>query len=291
VALEELMGLSNRLLTNAQGLAALTARLRLDELGVEGDPAVRAQLDRVVDALGVREHVQEIDEGERSVVLSFARSYLAQALDLVENPARAGAWTYADPALLEAQGSASGVVARLIADAGLGAQDARILDVGTGVGGLAVAFATRFPESTVVGIDPWEPALELARKKIAAAGLDGRVTLLQMTVQELDDPDGFDLAWLPSFFIPEPVLDEAVARIYSVMRSGGTLVVGIHDSEREESLASAVDDLFTVRSGGSVVDSEGALARLRNAGFGDTRELERKWDAPIRLVVGRRGLS
>lgn len=178
MAFEELMGLSNRLLTDAQALAALTARLRLDELGVEGDPTVRAQLDRVVDALGAREHVQGLDEGERSVALSFARSYLAQALDLIEDPARGGMWSYADPVLLQAQGSASAVVARLIAEAGLGTTDARILDVGTGVGGLAVAFATRFPESTIVGIDPWEPALALAREKIASAGLDGRVTLL-----------------------------------------------------------------------------------------------------------------
>ena len=190
--------------------------------------------------------------------------------------------------LLEAQGSASAVVAGLIADAGLGTPDARILDVGTGVGGLAVAFATRFPESTVVGIDPWEPALALARERVASAGLDGRVTLLNQTVQELDDPDGFDLAWLPSFFIPEPVLDAAIARIHTLMRPGGTLVVGVHEGTGEESLASAVDDLFTVRAGGSVVHPEDALARLRGAGFDDTREVERDWDAPLRLVVGRR---
>jgi len=285
---QELMGLSNRLLTDAQALAALTARLRLDELGVEGDPAVREQLDRVVDALGAREHIEGLDEGERSVALAFARSYLAQALDLFEDPARAGSWSHADPVLLEAQGSASAVVARLIADAGLGTADARILDVGTGVGGLAVAFATRFPESTIVGIDPWEPALVLARERVASAGLDGRVTLLNQTVQELEDPDGFDLAWLPSFFIPESVLDAAIGRIHTLMRPDGTLVVGVHERTGEESLASAVDDLFTVRAGGSVVYPEDALARLRDAGFDDAREVERDWDAPLRLVVGRR---
>ncbi len=289
MASEELWELSNRLLTNAQGLAAVAARLRLDQLGVEGDPAVRAQLDRALDALGAREHVQGLEEGERSMLLAFVRSYLAQALDLVDDPARAGAWSYTDPVLLEAQGSASAVVARLIADAGLGNASARILDVGTGVGGLAVALATRFPDSTVVGIEPWEPALALARKNVAAAGLDGRVTLLPTTVQELDDADGFDLVWLPSFFIPESVLDEALARIYAIMRPGATLVVGIRHGGEEDSLASAVDDLFTVRSGGSVIDSEEALARLRHAGFGDTREVERNWDAPLRLIVGRRG--
>lgn len=288
MSFEELMGLSNRLLTNAQGLAALVARLRLDELGVEGDPAVRAQLDRVVDALGAREHLEQLDEGERSVVVSFARSYLAQALDLVEDPARAGAWSHADPVLLDAQGSASSVVARLIADAGFGTAGARILDVGTGVGGLAVALATRFPESSVVGIDPWEPALALARAKVASAGLDGRVTLQATKVEELDDPDGFDLVWLPAFFIPESVLDRAIDRIHAVMRPGATLVVGIPFGAGEDSLASAVDDLFTVRAGGSVLDPEDGLARLRRAGLVDVRELERDWDPPLRLLAGRR---
>jgi 2-polyprenyl-3-methyl-5-hydroxy-6-metoxy-1,4-benzoquinol methylase len=289
VAFEELMGLSNRLLTDAQALAALTARLRLAELGVEGDPDVRVQLDRVVDALGAREHLEGLDDGERSVVLSFARSYLAQALELVEDPARVGSWSHADPVLLQAQGSASAVVARLIGDAGLGSADARILDVGTGVGGLAVAFATRFPESTIVGIDPWEPALALARERVASAGLDGRVMLLNQTVQELEDADGFDLVWLPSFFIPERVLDAAIARIHTLMRPNAMLVFGTYDVTGDEPLASAVHDLFTVRAGGSVVYPEDALDRLRRAGFDDAREIERDWDAPLRFVVGRRG--
>ncbi len=232
MAFQELMGISNRLLTNAQALAALTARLRLDELGIEGDPAVRAQLDGVIEALGAEQHIQDLDDGERSVALSFARSYLAQALDLVEDPARAGSWSYADPVLLQAQGSSSAIVARLIADSGLGAADARILDVGTGVGGLAVALATTFPESTIVGVDPWEPALALARERVASAGLDGRITLLSQTVQELDDPDGFDLVWLPSFFIPEAVLDPALARIETLMRPDATLVLGLYEGDR-----------------------------------------------------------
>jgi len=282
------MGLSNRLLTDAQALAALTARLHLDELGVEGDPDVREQLDRVVDALGAREHVEGLDDGERSVILSFARSYLAQALELVEEPTRAGSWSHSDPVLLQAQGSSSAMVARLIGDSGLGSADARILDVGTGVGGLAVAFATRFPGSTIVGIDPWEPALALARERVAAADLDGRITLLNQTVQELEDADGFDLVWLPSFFIPERVLDAAVARVHSLMRPNGTLVFGTYDVTGDEPLASAVHDLFTVRAGGSVVYAEDALDRLRRAGFDDAREIERDWDAPLRFFVGRR---
>jgi len=286
MAFEELMGLTNRLLTSAQVLAAVTARLRLDELGEQGDPDARAQLDRVIDALGV-DSLDELDARERSVLVSFARSYLAQAVDLVENPERAGAWAYNDAVLLRAQGSASAVVARLIADAGLGSPDARILDVGTGVAGLAVALCSTFPNATVVGLDPWEPALAIARENVAEAGLDGRITLLPTPIQSFQDADGFDLVWLPTFFVPETVLDEAIGRVFAVTRPGGTLVVGAAARRGDDPLAAAVDDLFTVRSGGSVVPPEDLLARLERAGFSDVRQVERTWDAPLRLIAGR----
>ena len=287
MAFDELMGLTNRLLTSAQALAGVTALLRLDELGVQGDPAVRAQLERVVDALGVG-GLEKLDASERSVLVSFARSYLGQTVDLVENPERPGAWGYTDPVVLRAQGSASAVVARLIAGAGLGSPNARILDVGTGVAGLAVALCSTFPDSTVVGLDPWEPALAIARENVSDAGLESRITLLPTPIQSFDDPAGFDLVWLPAFFVPEAVLDMAIERVFVATRPGGTLVVGARYGAREDTLVSAVDDLFTVRSGGSIAYPDDLIRRLEHSGFADVREVERTWEPPLRLVVGRR---
>jgi SAM-dependent methyltransferase len=285
---QELMGLSIRLLTSAQTLAAIAARLRLDELGVDGDPDVRAHLDRVLDALGVRDDLVSLPADQRSVLLAFTRSYLAQALDFVEDPGRGGAWGYDDPVLLQAQGSASALLARLIEEAGLGRAGIRILDVGTGVAGLAIAFARTFPESTVVGVDPWEPALALARENVAAAGLDGRVTLVQSTVEGFDDDGGgFDLVWLPSFFIPERVLGAVLERLHALTRPGATVVVGL-GAAGEDAVATAVDALFTVRSGGSALARDTAIVRLEQAGFDAARALDRTWDAPLELVVAHR---
>ncbi|MFL5933718.1 MAG: SAM-dependent methyltransferase [Gaiellaceae bacterium] len=285
---QELMGLTSRLLVDAQALAAITARLRLDDLGVEGDPAVRAQLDRVVEVVGAREDVEALNEGERPIVLSIARSYLTQALDLIEHPEDAGAWSNSDPVLLRAQGSASAAVAGLFAAAGLGSDGVRILDVGTGVGGLAIAFCKTFPGATVVGVDPWEPALAIARENVAAAGLEPRIALVSARIEELDDPDGFDLTWLPSFFIPEHVFAAAVERIFALTRPGGTLVVGTRRTYEDDPLAAAVDDLFTVRSGGSALAPQDAVARLEAAGFESPHEVEGSWHAPLGLVAGRR---
>jgi SAM-dependent methyltransferase len=287
MALEEAMALTNRLLTSADALAAMTARLRLDELGDGGDRAVRAQLDRVADVLDARDIYDGLDERERAVVVAFARSYLNQALDLLENPLREPGWSYTDPVLLQAQGSASAAVATLFTAAGLGAPGVRILDVGTGVAGLAIAFCRTYPEATVVGIDPWEPALELARRNVEAAGLGARVTLVASTIEDFHDEDGFDLAWLPSFFVPEAVLDDAIARIHEVLRPGGELVVGTTLGE-DGSLETAVDKLRNLRSGGSVTTAAAALARLERTGFADVREPDLGPEVPLRLGVGTR---
>ena len=286
MSLDEAMALTNRLLTSADALAAMTARLRLVELGDGGDPAVRAQLDRVADVLGAREIYDSLDAQERAIVVSFAHTYLRQALDLVEHPLREPGWRYSDPVLLQAQGSASAAVAKLFAAAGLGSPDARILDVGTGVAGLAIAFCRTYPEAAVVGLDPWEPALEVARRSVEEAGLGSRITLVASTIQDFRDEDGFDLVWLPSFFIPEAVLGDAIGRIHELLRPRGTLVVGTTQGE-EGSLETAVDDLRNIRSGGSVTSADDALARLERAGFTDVREPD-LGDVPLRLAVGTR---
>jgi SAM-dependent methyltransferase len=287
MALDDAMALTNRLLTSADALAAMTARLRLAALGEGGDPAVRAQLDHIADVLGAREMLDSLDEQERAIVVSFSRSYLRQALELVEDPLRESGWRYTDPVLLQAQGSASSVVASLFAGAGLGKPEARILDVGTGVAGLAIAFCRTYPEATVVGLDPWEPSLEIARRNVEEAELGSRITLVASTIQDFRDDDGFDLAWLPSFFIPEVVLDEAIARIHGLLRPGGTLVVGTTQGEGG-SLETAVDNLRNLRSGGSVAGGADALERLTRAGFVGVREAELGPDVPLRLAVGTR---
>ena len=73
-------------------------------------------------------------------------------------------------------------------DAAVRAQLDRVLDVGTGVGVLAVAFCRRFPNATVVGIDPRELSLEMARQNVAAAGFDSRITLRQTRIEALSTP-------------------------------------------------------------------------------------------------------
>jgi SAM-dependent methyltransferase len=151
-----------------------------------------------------------------------------------------------------------------------------------------MAFCRVVPDATVVGLDPWPPALELARSNVGEAGLESRVTLVETTIQDFEDTEGFDLAWLPSFFVLEAVLDDAVRRVRELLRPGGRIVVGARYADESDPIAWATDDLMTVRSGGSVLDPAGAIEELEANAFEDVHEVARTWNPPLRFVVGTR---
>ena len=288
MAIEAAMELTNRLLSSAQALAAITAQMRAKAEGRGLQPELHDAVDRVIDALGARSALDQLTEPERTVVAAFARSYLRQAADLVEYPFRSSSWSHSDPTILQAQGKASGVVARLIREAGLTTPSMRVLDIGAGVAGLAIALCETFSDSQVVGIDPWEPSLALAKDNIRDAGLQTRITLRQVGIQDFEDDAGFDLIWLPSFFIPPQLISAAVHRCLTLLRPRGRLIVGVLEGP-EDPVAGAVDAMITIRSGGSVIDPAGAAALLQSAGFSEVAEVRRQWPAPLRLVSGRRG--
>lgn len=56
---------------------------------------------------------------------------------------------------------------------------ARVLDLGTGTGALALGVAAAWPEARVVAVDASEDALALARENAAVNGLEGRVEFIR----------------------------------------------------------------------------------------------------------------
>ncbi len=283
----ELQALTTRLITQAEALAGLVARLKLDATGEEGDPAVTARLDRVLDLLGATDLCANLAERERATVIGHATTMLRQAMDLIDDPVRPGGWYYTDPKIIQGQGTSSVIVAQLIAGAGIGTENARILDIGTGVGALAVAFCRVFPRSTVVGIDTWELSLELARQNVAAAGLGSRITLRRARIEAFEDDEGFDLVWMPVIFLSKAILEDAVRRAVAAMRPGAQIVLGRYAGS-EDPLAGAIGDLRTIRSGGTLLRPSDTRALLEGAGLVDVREIDRTWPAPIGLTAGRR---
>ena len=202
--------------------------------------------------------------------------------------------TQADEALL-AQGQASGQGAAPMARfmlpmmgdlaARVAARGARFLDVGTGVGALAVAFAQVFPQLEVLGIDILDRALDLARQTIAASGVGARVTVRRQDVSDFTDDTGFDVAWLPAPFIPQPALSDGLLRVVAALRPGGWLILG-HGKFGGTPIEDALSRLKTVSYGGTPLDEAAACHLLQEAGLTSVRTVPTPTGVPA-VTIGQ----
>ncbi len=106
----------------------------------------------------------------------------------------------------------------------LGDRPARVLDVATGTGDLAIEIARRHPAASVVGVDPSEGMLEVGRRKLR--GLDDRVTLEVGDAQALAHPDdSFDGATIAFGIRNVPDRARGLAEMARVVRPGGRVCV------------------------------------------------------------------
>jgi predicted O-methyltransferase YrrM len=187
--------------------------------------------------------------------------------------------------VLEGQGRGSMIIPSLLAQTGEFGDVTELLDVGTGVGWLAVGAAQVWPNSTVVGIDVWPPALERARHNVASAGFADRIEIRDQEVTALADRDRYDLAWVPAFFLRREVIPAAFVRILTATRAGGQIVVARYDPPPEP-LASAALRLRTIRDGGSWLETAELVDLLTAAGWADVHEVPKPGPVPLGFVAG-----
>jgi len=276
----------------AQTMGVLGAELRLRQMGKEGHPRIRESLRRVLDTLepGL---LNGLERGQIAAIIGQLNYSLQDALDLIREPERAPGWAYTDPAILQERGRGSHIVIRNIANlarqrpalaATLG--DAKFLDIGTGVGWLAIEAAKTWSGMQIIGLDIWEPSLELARTNIAAEGLQNRVTLRRQSIADIDDEAAFNIIWMPSPFLPREVVINALPRMARALTPAGFLLFGKFPS-RPEPLSQALSELLTVRSGGHPWKLDEVRNQLSAAGFRDIEHAE--GDDSAVMVIAMRG--
>jgi SAM-dependent methyltransferase len=282
--MQELMAAIGPLQTATETFAALGARL---SIGATDDvaPEIVASLDEVLAAAGFPD-VSAAEPQQRMMMLGLVRTMFAQASDMLASPTREAGWWYTDPVLLEGIGRASMMMPALMAGAPELKDVSSLLDIGTGVGLLAISATRTWPGCTVVGIDTWEPSLELARRNVRGANLDNRIELRKQDVVELDDVERFDCAWFPTFFFTRETIVNGLARIRTALTPGGYVVLG-HHAPPVDPLARATNRLRTIRDGGSVLESDDAAELLRESGYEDVHALERTSPIPIGFMIGR----
>lgn len=285
--LEEVMGTMMQWATATEALAALGAELTLLQADGDAPPEIVDAVGAVTKAAGLSD-LSELPAPQRASMLGMVRLFVHQAVDLVDDAARAPGWTFTDPAILDGWGRGSTMVPPMIAAAHPDLQQVRaFLDVGTGVGLLAVAAAHVWPDATIVGIDPWEPSLARARTNVSGAGLDDRITLRDQELTSLDDVDVYDCVWIPTFFVGETQLVKGLSVALRALQPGGWIVLGVNRTPPIP-LAQATATLRVVRGGGTALTTERAVELLEEAGYGGVHAVAPPGPAPMELALGQR---
>jgi SAM-dependent methyltransferase len=275
-------------------LAAIGAELRLRRDGLTGDARVRSLLQDAVQRVDPT-ILDEISPSQAQAALGLIRTSFRQAMELLENPERAPGWVYDDPIILDSQGQASrlmvrGIEAAAAQRADLAAtlqQPGTFLDVGSGAGWLAIEAAQSWPALDVVGVDSWQPALDLAHKNLAQSSVTERVEFRSQRIEELKDEAVFTLAWLPAPFIGEEAMVIALERIYKALQPGAWFIVGLYPPPPDE-LGQILTKLRIVRTGGYPWLAIEIEERLQKLGFEDIETFSPM--PPVLFVLGRKAV-
>ncbi len=289
-----LMAMAQRLQASGEALAVLGAELRIRREGLPADPQVVRSLQDVIRALDPS-LLDDLTVEQEEAALAIIQSAIGQAADLLDDPGRPPGWRHEDPTILQGQGQASRRFIRAIdALAGQRPDLQRVLhapgaflDVGTGVGWLAIEAARAWPALRCIGIDVWEPALQLARANLAGVGMEDRVELRAQGVEQIDDLEVFTLAWLPPF-VPVALMPVALKNLHRALVPGGWLVLSLLGA-MPDPLGQALAALKLARHGTYAWTPPEAEGQLQAAGF---ERVETFSPTPLTvIVVGRKAVG
>lgn len=103
---------------------------------------------------------------------------------------------------------------------------ARVLDLATGTGDVALEILHREPSAKVVGLDPAPRMLAEGQRKVADAGLAGRIVFEEGDAEALPYADSsFDGVTIAFGIRNVPDRDRALAEMARVTRPGGRIVI------------------------------------------------------------------
>jgi SAM-dependent methyltransferase len=189
-------------------------------------------------------------------------------------------WRHEDPVILAAQGE-TGSLFGLLAEALVPGLDDlerrlrrpgfRLLDVGAGVGVISSELCLAWPNATAVGLEPHRTARELGRSRIAADRLSGRIELRDQRVEDLDEEDAYDLAFVPQPFLSRDALRSGLPNLLRALRPGGWLILLTHALDGEDRLAGAGRRFRARVWGGGALPAEELTGMLARAGFETSR--------------------
>ena len=296
MSLAALRAVTSPLAHSAGILGVIGAALDARTGGTPIDANLQPEVDAVLDALGVRDVLGTLSPGELHAVLAEIRMTLGHGARLTFGATRTQGWSFTDPAILQAAGDTSAGFAMACKQmvvptlAGLAAKmeaGGAFLDVGTGVGAFAIAMARQWPSLRVTGVDVWAPSIAIAKENVRAAGMSDRIEVREQGGQDVPERDAFDLAWVPSLFIPSAAVDAIVQRVLVALRPGGWILFAIANPGKD-ALSAAYVRLRTKLWGGPALQPADAERMLTMAGYSGTAVLPSPLGSPVLMIAGQR---
>jgi predicted O-methyltransferase YrrM len=236
----------------------------------------------------------------RDALLADMRSVYLQTRAMIDSAKRrtlTPGWSHTDPELLAAQGTSSEALFHTLVQTLFPRLDGLIermqrptgtfIDVGTGVGAIAIQMCRLFPRLHVVGLEPQDAPLAEARRNVAAAKLEERIELRAQRIEDLVDREAFDLVWLPQVFLPREVLKSGLRRAWSALRPGGWILL-IAFSTPGMDLDAALMRLANVAYGGDPLYPEQVAELLADVDFARTQVFPSPAGRIPKLIVGQR---
>ncbi|QMU58477.1 MAG: methyltransferase domain-containing protein [Boseongicola sp.] len=284
------------LATSANALIAIGLALKVKLQAEPDDPALMDQVAQVVDALGLTKSMEALTKPQAATMLANIRGDLLLGVRVLCDDKTTSEWEHDQAELLQTFGEVSAGFPKVLKSKigpelyglleRLEKPGARFLDIGTGVAELSIAMVRQWPSLEVLGIEPWEPSLAIGFRNVTEAGLEEKIELRKSRAEALTEFDAFDLAWVPSAFIPSHSLPSVLERVSNALKAGGWLLLARphHDSEP---LARATAHFRTVLWGGGPLSCEDAEEHLNKAGLHDVRSVSMPPGAPIAVTIGR----
>ncbi len=207
-------------------------------------------------------------------------------------------WQHTDPEILQAQGRSGRALTEMLArqvfprltglEERLQAPTAAFLDVGTGVGIIAIELCRLYPNLRAVGLEPQEAPLAEARRNVVAAKLNERIELRAQRVEDLMDHEAFDLAYLANVFMPRAVFQHGLRTVFRALRPGGWVSL-VAISALGPGIEAALSRLRNVLWGGEVLSPEEVAEMAREAGF-TAVQIGGAPGSSVKGIVGQRPL-
>lgn len=287
----------SRLSTSVTALGAIGLALEARLSGHPLPPGVQLHVDEVFAALDMGGELAAYSEAELRSLLTDIRFGMFDAQKMLSPKPCEPGWMHMESDFLQTTGAASAVLPSVLKKlivpslAGLAERldspSAAFIDIGTGVAALSIEMARLWPTLQIVGLEPWAPAIALARLNVAKAGLEDRIELRYQGGEELTDTEAFDLAWLPVPFIPERVLAAVLERTVSALRPDGWLLMPLVNPAAEPVLTALTRLRIALWSGSTMTPTD-VEVYLQKAGFVDIKTLPTPPVAVATMVACRR---